>query len=94
MEKCTGRKRFKSQITIIAKNYLSDKEVISLNRLTTSFLDLAEARAERRYSTMEDWKKQLDDFLTVYGYDKFHDSRIILLNKQRKKRMLNMTNFA
>lgn len=43
--------------TIIAKNYLSDKEVTSLNRLTTSFLDLAEARAERQIiSTMEDWK--------------------------------------
>ena len=39
--------RVQKSDTIIAKNYLSDKEVISLNRLTTSFLDLAEARAER-----------------------------------------------
>lgn len=49
--------RVQKSDTIIAKNYLSDKEVISLNRLTTSFLDLAEARAERQIiSTMEDWK--------------------------------------
>lgn len=49
--------RVQKSDTIIAKNYLSDKEVTSLNRLTTSFLDLAEARAERQIiSTMEDWK--------------------------------------
>ena len=78
--------RVQKSDTIIAKNYLSDKEVISLNRLTTSFLDLAEARAERQIiSTMEDWKKQLDDFLTVYGYDKFHDSRIISAEQAKEK---------
>ncbi len=78
--------RVQKSDTIIAKNYLSDKEVTSLNRLTTSFLDLAEARAERQIiSTMEDWKKQLDDFLTVYGYDKFHDSRIISAEQAKEK---------
>lgn len=47
--------RVQKSDTIIAKNYLSDKEVTSLSRLTTSFLDLAEARAERQIiSTMED----------------------------------------
>ena len=52
--------RVQKSDTIIAKNYLSDKEVTSLNRLTTSFLDLAEARAERQIvSTMEDWKKTI-----------------------------------
>ena len=49
--------RVQKSDTIIAKNYLSDKEVASLNRLTTSFLDLAEARAERQIiSTMKTGK--------------------------------------
>ena len=34
----------KSDVTI-AKNYLSDKEIESLNLLTTAFLDMAEDRA-------------------------------------------------
>ena len=78
--------RVQKSDTIIAKNYLSDKEVTSLNRLTTSILDLAEARAERQIvSTMEDWKKQLDDFLTVYGYDKLHDAGTISTEKAKEK---------
>ena len=78
--------RVQKSDTIIAKNYLSDKEVTSLNRLTTSFLDLAEARAERQIvSTMEDWKKQLDDFLTVYGYDKLHDAGTISTEQAKEK---------
>lgn len=35
----------KSDVTI-AKNYLSDKEVDSLNRLSNAFIDIAEQRAE------------------------------------------------
>ncbi len=67
--------RVQKSDTIVAKNYLSDKEVSALNRLSTAFLDLAELRAERQIITMmADWKKQLDDFLTVYGYDKLNDT--------------------
>ena len=63
--------RVQKSDTIVAKNYLSDKEVTALNRLSTAFLDVAELRAERQIiTTMADWKKQLDDFLTLYEYDK------------------------
>ena len=52
--------RVQKSDTIIAQNYLSDKEVSAFNRLSTAFLDLAELRAERQIiSTMADWKKQL-----------------------------------
>ena len=71
--------RVKKSDTIVAKNYLSDKEVSALNRLSTAFLDVAELRAERQIiTTMADWKKQLDDFLTLYEYDKLNGAGTIL----------------
>lgn len=49
--------RVQKSDTIVAKNYLSDKEVSALNRLSTAFLDFAELRAERQIiTTMADWK--------------------------------------
>ena len=48
----------------VAKNYLSEKEVRSLERIVSAYLDLAEDRAERHIPmTMEDWSKRLDLFL-------------------------------
>ena len=49
--------RVQKSDTIVAKNYLSDKELSQLNLITTAFLDAAELRAERHIvSTMEDWR--------------------------------------
>lgn len=63
-----------------------DKEITSLNRLSISFIDLAEVRAERQIiSTMEDWKKQLDYLLTIYDYDKLHDTGAISIEQAKKK---------
>lgn len=54
----------------IAKNYLSENEMNSLNRITTTFLDFAEDRAERQIPTkMEDWQKRLDNVLELSEYD-------------------------
>ena len=48
----------------IAKNYLSEQEMRSLERIVSAYLDLAEDRAERHIPmTMEDWSKRLDLFL-------------------------------
>lgn len=53
----------KSDVSI-AKNYLSEKEMRSLERIVSAYLDLAEDRAERHIPmTMEDWSKRLDLFL-------------------------------
>ncbi len=53
----------KSDVSI-AKNYLSEQEIKSLERIVSAYLDLAEDRAERHISmTMEDWSKRLDLFL-------------------------------
>ena len=63
----------KSDVSI-AKNYLSEKEMRSLERIVSAYLDLAEDRAERHIPmTMEDWAKRLDLFLMA-------DDREVLLD--------------
>ena len=53
----------KSDVSI-AKNYITEKEMRSLERIVSAYLDLAEDRAERHIPmTMEDWSKRLDLFL-------------------------------
>ena len=50
--------------TMIAKNYLTEKELSKLNRLVTMFIDYAELMAEDEVlMSMEDWLKQTDQFL-------------------------------
>ncbi len=62
--------RVQKSDTIVAKNYLSDKELNQLNRVTTAFLDFAETRAERHIiTTMEDWRKRLAQFLDTMDYE-------------------------
>ena len=71
---------------IAAKNYLSDIEASSLNRLSSAFIDMAELRAQKQLlSTMEDWKKFLDDFLTLYDYDKLDDAGTISAEQAKEK---------
>lgn len=56
--------------TIVAKNYLSDKEVSELNLISNAFLDLAENRADRQLiTTMAEWKEQLERFMAMYSYE-------------------------
>jgi hypothetical protein len=53
----------KGDVTI-AKNYLSESELNSLNRIVTMYLDYAEVQAEKRAPMhMADWIKKLDGFL-------------------------------
>ena len=49
---------------VIAKNYLTQKELESMSRIVSAYLDLAEERAKRKIPmTMEDWSNRLDQFL-------------------------------
>lgn len=78
--------RVQKSDTIVAKNYLSDKEVDMLNLLSTAFLDMAEMRAKRQViATMSDWKKQLDDFLKFYDYDRLNDAGTISAEQAKEK---------
>ena len=49
---------------VVAKNYLTEKEIKSLDRFVTMYLDYAEDQAERNIPmTMQDWANKLDAFL-------------------------------
>lgn len=64
----------KSDVSV-AKNYLSESEMLSLERIVSAYLDLAEDRAERHIPmTMEDWSKRLDLFLMADDRQVLQDS--------------------
>lgn len=51
--------------TLVAKNYLNEKELSRLNRLVTMFIDYAELMAEdEQPMSMKDWLAETDRFLT------------------------------
>ena len=61
-------KILKSDVAI-AKNYLNEKHLKILQRVVTSYLDLAESRAmNRRVMNMKDWEEFLAQFLTLTDY--------------------------
>jgi hypothetical protein len=60
-----GAKVRKQDVTI-AKNYLTEKELLALNNLVEQYLIFAEGQAMRRIPMhMADWVKKLDAFLTL-----------------------------
>ncbi|MEI3613150.1 virulence RhuM family protein [Pseudogracilibacillus sp. SO30301A] len=64
-----GDKVRKRDVTV-AKNYLSEKELKSLNRIVTMYLDYAEDQAERqRPMYMKDWIARLNAFLQFNDRD-------------------------
>ncbi len=55
---------------VIAKNYLSEKELDGLNRIVTMYLDYAEMQASRgKIMMMKDWVEKLDAFLKFTEYE-------------------------
>jgi hypothetical protein len=60
---------------VIAKNYLTDKELHQMELIVSAYLDMAEMQAERHIPmTMEDWEKRLDSFLTVWDREILKDN--------------------
>lgn len=54
---------------VIAKNYLSEEHLKMLERIVTSYLDLAESRAiNRKVMNMKDWDSFLVQFLELADY--------------------------
>ena len=68
-KKAPRGKILKSDV-VIAKNYLNEKEIKSLNRIVTMYLDYAEHQAEKQIPmTMDDWSKKLNAFLMFNEHD-------------------------
>ena len=72
--------------TLVAKNYLNEKELSRLNRLVTMFIDYAELMAEdEQLMSMQDWLDETDRFLTNNRRkvldDKSHISREAAVKK-------------
>lgn len=54
--------------TVIAKNYLDEKELRAMGQIVSGYLDFAERQAERQQAmTMKDWAVHLDNILTMSG---------------------------
>ena len=56
--------------TEVAKNYLTEKELQILNRMVSTYLDVAEINALSMHAmTMNDWTNELDSFLKMTRKD-------------------------
>jgi hypothetical protein len=62
--------KVRKQDVAIAKNYLNEEELSSLNNLVEQYLIFAQGQAMRRIPMyMRDWIKKLDGFLTINDRD-------------------------
>ena len=54
---------------VVAKNYLTEDEIDTLNRLVVIFLETAELRAKSKHETrMAFWKQNVDQIITSNGF--------------------------
>ncbi|MDR0751777.1 MAG: virulence RhuM family protein [Christensenellaceae bacterium] len=73
----SGERPVKNEV-VIAKNYLNDVELATLNRLVSAFFDLAEIRAIQHIPTyMSDWVAELDKFARDFGKGILPDAGIV-----------------
>jgi len=60
--------RVRKQDVVIAKNYLSEDEIDTLNRLVVIFLEQAELRVKKRHDlTLDFWRNHVDGMLAFNG---------------------------
>lgn len=64
-----GTKPTKKEVSI-AKNYLSEDELDTLNRIVSMYLEYAELQAKmKKQMYMKNWIKKLDDFLSISDFE-------------------------
>lgn len=69
MTSFNGNKPTKKEVSI-AKNYLNEDELDTLNRIVSMYLEYAELQAKmKKQMYMKDWIKKLDDFLTISDFE-------------------------
>jgi hypothetical protein len=63
------REKVRKEDIFVAKNYLSEDEIETLNRLVVIFLETAELRAKSKQETpMAFWKQNVDQIITSNGF--------------------------
>lgn len=83
----------KSDVTV-AKNYLSEKEVDSLNRLSNAFIDIAEQRAEDHIlMTMTDWSDLLQKYMNLNGRPMLPDAGKVTHGQAARKALTEYDKF-
>lgn len=83
----------KSDVTV-AKNYLSEKEVESLNRLSNAFIDIAEQRAEDHVlMTMADWASLLKRYMDLNNRPMLSDAGRVTHNEAITKALTEYDKF-
>ena len=66
--------KIKKSDVIVAKNYLSEKEIKELNRMVSAYLDFAENMTIRKIPlTMQDWEERLRSFIAMFEYGELKD---------------------
>jgi hypothetical protein len=69
-----GKRPIKSEV-IVAKNYMTEKELFALRRMVGAFFDMAELKAERHEAMyMKDWLETLDKFSGDFGMGILEDA--------------------
>jgi len=67
--------KIKKSDVSVAKNYLTEDEMKSMELIVSAYLDLAENRARRHIPmTMEDWAKRLDIYLQADDLEVLKDA--------------------
>jgi len=70
----------------IAKNYLDQAELDTLNRIVSAYIEFAELRAlQRQVMTMRDWVLKLDEFLKLSAHELLDHSGRITAEQARMK---------
>ena len=79
---------------MVAKNYLSEKEVESLNLLSNAFIDMAELRArDHVLMTMADWKDVLARYMELNNRALLPDSGHITHEQAEEKALMEYEKF-
>ena len=79
---------------IIAKNYLSEKELQVLNRIVNAYIEFAELQALRRKAmTMRNWIEKLDDFLKLSEHELLDHAGMISATTAKTKAELEYEHY-
>lgn len=83
----------RSDVTI-AKNYLSEKEVDSLNLLSNAFLEFAELRAQKHViMTMQDWLEYLQKYIQISDHEMLPDAGRVTHQQAEEKALTEYEKF-